>query len=42
MLAIFKLWDFDMNRPLQGLFWKSIREAETGHFGLISEDFDPF
>ncbi len=26
---------------LQGLFSKSIRGAETGHFGLISANFDP-
>ncbi len=25
----------------QGLFSKSIRGAETGHFWLISENFDP-
>ena len=27
---------------IQGLFSQSIRGAETGHFGLISENFDPF
>ncbi len=26
----------------QGLFSQSIRGAETGHFGLISENSDPF
>ena len=26
----------------QGLFYKSICGAETGHFGLLSENFDPF
>ena len=27
---------------IQGLFSKSILGAETGHFGLISVNFDPF
>ena len=36
--VLWPLW----GEGIQGLFWQSICGAETGRFGLISENFDPF